>query len=187
MSGIVTRRDFLKKSATGIITSLAFPNILLAKDRGKHERSLNLVNVNTDESVNVVYFADGKYIYEGLVALDRIFRDFHENKIVPMDVMLYEMVYGIQYHSDKRYPLLLSSGYRTKKTNIMLKNMHFHVAENSFHIKAKAGDLTVYKKARVPIEKLHSYATHWKLGGVGFYPGQNFMHLDTGNPRSWIS
>jgi len=182
------RRSFLTKSATGIITGMTFPNILLARNAGKHERTLNLRNINTGEKVNVAYHVDGKYVYQALAELDHLFRDHHEDSTVAMDLHLYELLYAVQKRSDKKYPLLITSGFRTKKTNLYLKrNTKIYVSDNSYHLKAMAADVSVYKKARVKLNKLSGYAKKWKVGGVGYYPSHHFMHLDTGRPRTWVS
>jgi len=37
----------------------------------------------------------------------------------------------------------------------------------------------------VPLATLHRAALSMQAGGVGYYPGSNFVHVDTGRPRSW--
>jgi len=181
------RRDFIK-SATGIITSVAFPNIVLAKDKGKYERSLNLFNPNTHESVNTVYFANGKYVFDGLVELDYLFRDFRDEETVAIDVTLYELIYVLQLYSDKKYALSIGSGFRTKKTNKLLKEVYnYKVSDNSYHLVAKAGDLSVHPKSKVSLYQLKEKALKIGIGGVGYYPKLRSLHIDTGKIRSWRS
>ena len=41
---------------------------------------------------------------------------------------------------------------------------------------------------RVPgikLEHLRDAARALKIGGVGYYPGSNFVHVDTGRVRYW--
>jgi uncharacterized protein YcbK (DUF882 family) len=37
----------------------------------------------------------------------------------------------------------------------------------------------------VKLDHLRSAAASLKLGGVGFYPSSNFVHVDTGRVRYW--
>ena len=37
----------------------------------------------------------------------------------------------------------------------------------------------------VKLDQLRSDAASRKLGGVGFYPSSNFVHVDTGRVRYW--
>jgi uncharacterized protein YcbK (DUF882 family) len=37
----------------------------------------------------------------------------------------------------------------------------------------------------VPLVELRKAATSLKLGGVGFYPDSNFVHVDVGRVRHW--
>jgi uncharacterized protein YcbK (DUF882 family) len=37
----------------------------------------------------------------------------------------------------------------------------------------------------VKLDDLRAAATWLKLGGVGFYPSSNFVHVDTGRVRYW--
>ena len=46
----------------------------------------------------------------------------------------------------------------------------------------KAIDVRV---AGVPLEGLRDAALSLQVGGVGFYPREQFVHLDTGRVRHW--
>lgn len=37
----------------------------------------------------------------------------------------------------------------------------------------------------VPLSKVHKAAKELRLGGVGYYPKSDFVHIDTGPVRSW--
>jgi uncharacterized protein YcbK (DUF882 family) len=39
--------------------------------------------------------------------------------------------------------------------------------------------------AGVPVTDLRDAALSLALGGVGFYPREQFVHVDTGRVRSW--
>ena len=56
------------------------------------------------------------------------------------------------------------------------------VASGSLHMVGKAIDIRV---PGVALEQLRSSARALNLGGVGFYPSSNFVHVDTGRVRFW--
>ena len=35
------------------------------------------------------------------------------------------------------------------------------------------------------LKHLRKMALNMRAGGVGYYPKSNFIHVDTGRPRSW--
>jgi uncharacterized protein YcbK (DUF882 family) len=56
------------------------------------------------------------------------------------------------------------------------------VASGSLHTVGKAIDIRL---PGVKLDHLRSAARSLKLGGVGFYPASNFVHVDTGRVRFW--
>jgi uncharacterized protein YcbK (DUF882 family) len=59
---------------------------------------------------------------------------------------------------------------------------HSGVATHSLHMDGKAIDIRV---PGIKLEHLRDKAKSLKIGGVGFYPGSNFVHVDTGRVRYW--
>jgi uncharacterized protein YcbK (DUF882 family) len=49
-------------------------------------------------------------------------------------------------------------------------------------MKGQAVDVRFYG---MELAEAHQIALEMQAGGVGYYPGQNFMHLDVGRVRSW--
>ena len=39
--------------------------------------------------------------------------------------------------------------------------------------------------ADVPLGKLRAAALDLRVGGVGYYPASDFVHVDTGRVRTW--
>ncbi|NIV12409.1 MAG: DUF882 domain-containing protein, partial [Aliifodinibius sp.] len=37
----------------------------------------------------------------------------------------------------------------------------------------------------VPLKTLRKAALNMRMGGVGYYPKSNFVHVDSGRVRSW--
>ena len=74
------------------------------------------------------------------------------------------------------------SGYRSEETNSLLRAAGTGVAKHSLHIEGKAIDI------RLPgyeLKTLRHAAVDLRMGGVGYYPSSDFVHLDTGRIRYW--
>ena len=64
----------------------------------------------------------------------------------------------------------------------MLNKNSSGVAKKSLHMQGKAIDIRLPGRQ---LSELRKMAQNMKVGGVGFYPGSEFIHLDTGRVRSW--
>jgi uncharacterized protein YcbK (DUF882 family) len=177
------RRDFLKQSSILGAAGLFFPNILLAKDKGKHERTLGFYNTNTNERVTATYWADGDYVYEELDKINWIMRDFRQNIIVNVDHRLINGLYYIHNRMGLKHDYALNSGYRTEETNQYLSQF-YAVAEDSFHLKAMASDISM---KNYDIQTIHKEFVRAQFGGVGLYSKSNFIHVDSGPVRQWYT
>jgi len=79
----------------------------------------------------------------------------------------------------------LISGYRSPQTNAGLRaagGAHTGVASKSQHMLGKATDIHM---PGIALDRLHLAAMSMKAGGVGFYPKDGFVHVDTGRVRTW--
>ena len=74
------------------------------------------------------------------------------------------------------------SGYRSPKTNAMLQQKSSGVASKSLHLQGQAVDIRL---TDLKTRKLRDIARSLQLGGVGYYPTSDFVHLDTGRVRFW--
>ena len=79
---------------------------------------------------------------------------------------------------DTTEPYLLISGYRTQKTNRMLKG----AASHSYHLKAMAADVRLKSRS---VRNISDAAFACNGGGVGVYNRSNFVHMDCGPVRHW--
>lgn len=147
------------------------------------ERKLRLINENTRERLDVVYWKDGHYIDDHVGQLNYFMRDHHVNKSKLMDKRLYDNLYRLYsvLNTDRRIHVL--SGYRTTATNETLRKNSKLVAKRSYHIKGRAVDIYIPGVDNLIIQ---SEARRMKLGGVGYYTKARFVHLDTGFPRHWV-
>lgn len=137
---------------------------------------------HTGESFSGVYRVGDKYLPEAFERLNYVLRDFRTGESFPMDPRILDIVSIIQSKTQSGKPLEVLSGYRSPKTNAMLRRASAGVARNSFHMYGQAVDL------RLPgysTRKLRGVARSLKAGGVGYYPKSDFIHVDTGKVRSW--
>jgi uncharacterized protein YcbK (DUF882 family) len=146
-------------------------------------RALYFFNPHTGEKLDVAYYTKGRYSPAGLKDINRIFRDHRTGDIKPIDPKLLDCLYAL---SNKlvtpRTPYHIISGYRSPKTNAMLRRESGHVAKDSFHIKGKAVDIRLPGRS---IASVRNAAVSLKTGGVGYYPDDQFVHLDVGEFRTW--
>lgn len=73
-------------------------------------------------------------------------------------------------------------GYRTARTNSWLRQHGHAVALHSQHIEAKAIGIRV---PGLSVARVRDAALSLNRGGVGYYPGENFVHVDVGRVRRW--
>ncbi len=100
-----------------------------------------------------------------------------------MDPALYDLMHRIRAELKARRPYQIISGYRSPRTNERLRvKGGGGVAKRSLHMEGQAIDLRI---PGVPLAELRDVALSLKAGGVGYYPGSQFVHIDTGRVRSW--
>ena len=146
------------------------------------DRELSLHNVHTGESEKIVYWADGTYLQEGLNQINWILRDFRTSETKSIDPRLLNILYLLTRKLETGKPVLVLSGYRSKRTNDMLRRTTEGVARRSFHMAGRAIDIRMPK---VATQHVHKAALRLGGGGVGYYPSSNFVHLDSGPVRTW--
>ena len=145
---------------------------------------LSFFNTHTGERLESAYCCNGQYQPEALARIDFILRDFRTNEVKPIDPQLLDLLHELHGTLGVDQPFHIISGYRSPHTNAMLQGRggDSGVASGSLHMAGKAIDIRV---PGVPLEQLRAAARSLKLGGVGFYPGSNFVHVDTGRVRFW--
>lgn len=129
-----------------------------------------------------INYRDGKgYIRDGLTQINQIFRSHGDGSVHPIDTRLIELVDHIQDHFGAETVELIS-GYRSPVYNKTLRDEGRKVASESLHLKGIAADIHLDE---IRDEELYGYARSLKLGGVGFYPKNAFVHVDLGEVCTW--
>ncbi|GGB34447.1 membrane protein [Oceanisphaera marina] len=146
-------------------------------------RKLSLHNLHTGEQVTANFWEEGHYLKEGLNTFNHVMRDFRENEEHDIDPKLFDQLFLLQHRLGKPGEIQIISGYRSPTTNAMLRRTSRGVAKKSYHMKGQAIDLRL---PGVPLSQVRKAALDLKVGGVGYYPSSNFVHLDTGPVRSWV-
>ena len=185
------RRAFLRASsvvalsavssfAVPALAKVAAPAVIGTKDIDC--RTLVMNNIQNGEKVKSDYWVDGNYVPEELAQLNKFLRDYRNNKVVPIDPKLLDLVHQLGDTVDARSGIEIICGYRSPETNAWLRQHSDGVAEHSLHMKAQAIDMCIPGRS---LKKVNEAALALGLGGVGYYPDSNFIHVDTGRVRRW--
>lgn len=144
-------------------------------------RALAFSQLHTGERLEVVYAEQGHYLPEALEHLDHLLRDHRTGEVHPIDPALFDLLYDVREATGGGVFEVIS-GYRSPATNQMLRAHSGGIAQNSLHLQGKAIDVRL---RRVETRLLRRAALALRRGGVGYYPGPDFVHLDTGRVRFW--
>ena len=148
------------------------------------DRSVRIKNIHTGDYLTAKFVSNGFYDLGALSELQYVLRDRMDGSTRDMDPGLYDQMHSIIAMAGKSENTLvhLVSGYRSPSTNSILRARSNGVAKNSYHTRGQAADMFV---DGVPLEQAHINALKLTAGGVGYYPGSNFIHVDTGPVRNW--
>ena len=180
---VMERRDILKMGLAGFLGSVVplFPSAS-AEAASFSSWKVSFRHTHTGESFSGVYRVGDKYLPEAFERMNYVLRDFRTNEVFPMDPHVLDLINIIHRKTGARQPMQILSGYRSPKTNAMLRRASTGVARNSLHMYGQAMDIRLpgYSTAR-----LRDIAKSMRVGGVGYYAKSNFVHIDTGKVRSW--
>ncbi len=147
---------------------------------------LVLYNVHTHERFVGGYRGERGPIKRQIQAISGLMRDHHRNEIMLVDPGLIELLGALSRHftGPKKQPpvICILSGYRSPETNASLAKTGEGVAVDSLHMQGRAVDIYI---EGVPLALVHAEAVALKVGGVGYYPQNGFIHIDTGRVRYW--
>ena len=175
------RRDLLKLGLAS--TLVAAPAAALAST-GLNVRPRRLVfdNLHTGEKLDAVYWDRGAYVPDALQAVNHVLRDFRNGEVHPIAPKLLDLLDVLSARVETNRPFEVISGYRSPATNAKLHAKSNGVASKSLHMQGMAIDIRL---ADVDLSKLHDAALGMAVGGVGYYPSSDFVHVDIGRVRHW--
>jgi uncharacterized protein YcbK (DUF882 family) len=147
-------------------------------------RVLKFYHLHTHERAAIAYKRDGRYLPDGLRKINHILRDWRENEEVKINPRLLDLLWQVYRVSGSNDYINVICGYRSPKTNKMLRSRSSGVAKQSQH---KLGNAIDFYLPDVPLSKLRKIGLKMQDGGVGYYPssGSPFVHMDVGNVRHW--
>ena len=179
----VTRRGLLRAfAATTLVAAPTYSNAFSLLRGAGDVRKLNMYSGRTGERLNSVYWIDGEYIPEALKEVNRFMRDWRLDSATSIDTRTIDILAASHRMLDTETPYLLLSGYRSPKTNAMLRSRSRSVARNSLHMKGQAADIRISGRS---VSQISRAAISCSAGGVGKYSRANFVHMDCGPIRVW--
>lgn len=173
----MNRRIFLG-AALAVATAPAF-----ARRNLDQPRSLAFHHLHTDERLTLTYRKGDHYQRSSLARLNQFLRDFRTGEVTTIDPKLFDLLFDIKQtlgQDDAVFEIV--SGYRSPKTNAMLRRTPSGVAKRSLHMSGKAIDI---RASDLPTRSIRNAALRLAQGGVGYYSRSDFVHLDTGTVRQW--
>lgn len=175
------RRRFLIGVTGALAGTLVAPPVNALAKKMDH-RALSFQNTHTNETLDVVYYKRGYYGSTALQQINHHLRDHRTGDVHRIDPKLLDILYLVTIMTASEHPYQVISGYRSPKTNAMLRGKSHGVAKRSLHMQGKAIDIRL---PDIDTRTVRNTALALKQGGVGYYRKSSFVHLDTGRVRHW--
>jgi len=179
----ISRRSLLRAfAASAVVAAPTYANAFGLLRGAGDVRHIAMYSGRTGESLNSIYWVDGDYIPEVLKEINYFMRDWRSDEARSMDARTVDIMAASHSLLGVTEPYMLLSGYRTAKTNAMLRSKSRGVARNSLHIQGQAADLRLKSRS---VTQMAGAAKACSAGGVGTYRKSNFVHMDCGTVRTW--
>ena len=146
------------------------------------DRRLAFVHTHTGETLDLIYRGAQGYKRDSLLKVNEFLRDFRTSDVHAIDPTLLDLLHALARSAKSTEPFHVISGYRSPRTNSALRAHASGVAKYSLHMEGKAIDIRL---PGVALTRVRDQALGLARGGVGYYPGSNFVHVDTGRVRAW--
>ena len=146
---------------------------------------LRLHHLHTGESIDVAYKQDGQYLAGGVAMLNHFLRDHRTNETANYDPREFDLLHEVLVKLHRPNAVVdIVCGYRSPWSNNFLRTRSAStgVAEHSQHMLSKAIDIKI---PGVSTLALRNAALSLAMGGVGYYPSSQFVHVDVGPVREW--
>lgn len=180
---LISRRGILGVFAAAAVTAAPVYANAAGFLRGAGDiRRVRMYSGRTGESIDTVYWVDGKYIRDALNEVNYFMRDWRNGQVKGIDPRTIDVAAASHRMLRTDEPYMMLSGYRSAQTNAMLRRTSSGVASNSLHVHGKAADLRLKSRS---VNQMYQAAQACKAGGVGKYSRSNFVHMDCGPIRYW--
>jgi uncharacterized protein YcbK (DUF882 family) len=147
------------------------------------DRCLTLHRPETREVSSFCYWRKATGIdIDGYRKANYILRDWQDGEQTVMDIHLLDTLYVMQRWiviEGRSGEIQVLSGYRTPRHNSRLDG----AAKQSQHMSGKAVDIFIPSVSNRLLVVMSRFIG---VGGVGIYPNNNYVHVDTGNVRTWV-
>jgi uncharacterized protein YcbK (DUF882 family) len=147
--------------------------------------TLRFFNTHTSERITITH-RPGQPLSQ---AANWFMRDHRRGEPADLDPRLMDLLADLQNAIEARYPHLngkieyhVISAYRSPATNAGLRAAGGGQARQSLHMTGDAIDIRV---PGLSTAQLRDVALSLRRGGVGYYPQDNFVHVDIGRVRTW--
>lgn len=152
-----------------------------------NSKSLQFYNTHTNETLDVTFMRDGRYDHMAMEEVNDYLRDHRNGHVHSMSTDLMNLLYDIKTELHRRHPTTpvvfhVISGFRSPATNEMLRANGGGQAKKSRHMSGDAIDIRV---PGISTEEIRNVAWCMQRGGVGYYKGSDFVHVDTWKVRKW--
>lgn len=175
----LNRRKFLKLGM--LAAALPLP-AFASQGLFEPERRLGFHSLHTGEKAELPYWIEGEYVPESLAEINHVLRDHRSGEVAAIDTQLLDLLHRVSAAVGASRPFQVISGYRSPASNHMLAGNSSGVAKRSLHMEGKAIDVRL---PGIQLADLRDAGLMLRGGGVGYYPGSNFVHLDVGRVRTW--
>ncbi|MFE3838167.1 YcbK family protein [Pseudogemmobacter sonorensis] len=182
-TNLFSRRNLLRAfAATTVIAAPTYSKAFgLLKGAGDIRR-IRMYSGRTGESMDTIYWLEGKYIPEAMKEINHFMRDWRTGDTIAIDPRNVDIMAAAHRLMDVTESYMLLSGYRSPRTNNMLRAQSGGVAKNSLHLVGQAADLRLKSRS---VGQMARAAQACAAGGVGRYSRSDFVHMDCGAVRTW--
>lgn len=146
--------------------------------------AVELHHAHLEEKIALRYRDQGgRYDPTALARIGHFFRSRTDNGLGQISLRLIELIDFAQDRCSAERVVLVS-GYRSPERNSELRTSGAGVAKASLHTQGMAADLQL---VGCDLRELWLDLRQLRVGGVGYYEQDGFLHLDTGPARYWES
>lgn len=146
-----------------------------------HDGFIRLYHSHTHEFLEVYYEMKGQLEPQAFQKINHFMRSRDSGKEKTIDINLIFLLDHIHDHFGVD-SVEIVSGYRSPEFNRYLKSIGRNVSDNSFHLQGMAAD---FHLDEITEKKVRKYLNRVWSGGVGYYPDNLMLHVDTGPYRRW--